>query len=134
MTYAVPGSQGPAQVPITPFTASAPFSWGDSNQSSSRSAMLIVISRVTSATVRASTPRLRHTSFASAATSDGACEPIVGGTVISRGAITSATPSSQAFQPSQARASLLDHFAICSRVRAGSSSWIVSDPPSGNAW
>ncbi len=71
MTYAVPGSKGPAQVPITPLTASAPLTCGDSNQSSSRSAMLIVISRVRSATVRASTPRLRHTSFASAARSPG---------------------------------------------------------------
>ena len=59
MTYAVPGSYGPAQVPMTPLTASAPLICGDSNQSSSRSAMLIVISRVRSAMVRRSTPRLR---------------------------------------------------------------------------
>ena len=84
--------------------------------------MLIVISRVTSATVRASIPRLRHTSLASAATSAGECEPTVGGTVSSSGASTSARPSSQWFHSSHARASLLDHLAISSRVRAGSSS------------
>src|SRR4051795_10125316 len=62
MTYAVPGSYGPAHVPITPLTAIAPFTCDDSNQSSSRSAMLIAISRATSPTVRTSSPRCRHAS------------------------------------------------------------------------
>ena len=134
MTYAVPGSNGPAQVPITPLMASAPLTWDDSNQSSSRSAMLIVISRVTSATVRTSTPRLRQASRARAARSAGACEPIAGGTVSSRGPSTSARPASHSFHASHARASFEDQRAICSRVRAGSSSWRVIEPPSGNAW
>ena len=62
ITYAVPGSYGPAQVPITPLTASAPLTCGDSNQSSSRSAIDIVISRVTSAIVRTSSLRWRQAS------------------------------------------------------------------------
>src|ERR1700735_1816426 len=45
---------------MTPLTARAPLTWGDSNQSSSRSAMLMVISRVTSPMVRTSRPRLRQ--------------------------------------------------------------------------
>ena len=134
MTYAVPGSKGPAQVPITPLTARAPLTSGDSNQSSSRSAMLIVISRVTSATVRTSTPRLRQASRATPARSLGACEPSAGGTVSSSGPSTSARPVSQSFHSSHARASLGDQRAICSRVRAGSWSWIVIDRPSGKAW
>ena len=96
--------------------------------------MLIVISRVTSATVRTSTPRLRQTRRARSTRSPGAWEPTVGGTVSSSGPSTSASPVSHSFQASQARASLGDQRAICSRVRAGSSSWIVSEPPSGNAW
>ena len=75
ITYAVPGSYGPAQVPITPLTASAPFTCGDSNQSSSRSAMLIVISRVTSAIVRTSRPRCRQASRSVSARSRGLREP-----------------------------------------------------------
>ena len=55
--------------------------------------MLIVISRVTSATVRTSRPRLRHASRASSARSPGACEPMSGGTCISSGASTSARPA-----------------------------------------
>ena len=96
--------------------------------------MLIVISRVTSATVRASTPRLRQTSLARSATSAGLWEPMVGGTVISIGPSTSASPPSHSFHSTQARASFGDQRAIDSRVRASSSSWIVSEPPSGNAW
>ena len=60
ITYAVPGSQGPAQVPMTPLTAIGALTCHDSNQSSSRSAMLMVISRVTSAMVRTSRPLWRH--------------------------------------------------------------------------
>ncbi len=96
--------------------------------------MLMVISRVSSAIVRASIPLWRQTSRARAATSAGEWDPMAGGTVSSSGAITAASPSNHWFQSSQARASLSDHRRICSRVRRGSSSKIVSEPPSGKAW
>ena len=57
ITYAVPGESGPAQVPITPLMARLALTCSDSNQSSSRSLTLMVISRVTSPTVRTSRPR-----------------------------------------------------------------------------
>ncbi len=122
MTYAVPGSYGPAQVPITPLTAIAPLTCGDSNQSSSRSAMLIVISRVTSAVLRTSRPRWLHASLAVSTRSAGRREPSAGGTRVSSGPMNSASPSSQAFQRGHASASFFDHRAIESYVRAGSSS------------
>ena len=50
-TYAVPGAIGPAHVPMIPFTDCTPMTTGSSNQRSSRSAALIVNSRVMSATV-----------------------------------------------------------------------------------
>src|ERR671910_486418 len=52
-TYAVPGVAGPAHVPMMPSTAIAPFICGDSNQSSSRSQALIVMSLVSSPTNKA---------------------------------------------------------------------------------
>ena len=122
ITYAVPGAYGPAQVPITPLTASAPLTCGDSNQSSSRSAMLMLISRVMSATMRASTPRFFQTSLPRSARSDGEWLPMLGGTRVSSGPITSAMPASQAFHFGQASASFFDHRAISSYVRASSSS------------
>ena len=96
--------------------------------------MLMLISRVRSAMVRASTPRLLQTSLARSATSEGEWLPIVGGTRVSSGPITSARPASQAFHLGQASASFFDHRAISSYVRASSSSQIVSEPPSGKAW
>src|ERR1700689_2921397 len=71
---------------MTPLTASAPLTWGDSNQSSSRSAMLMVIRRVTSAMVRTSRPRFRQASFRVPARSRGLREPMAGGTVGRRAA------------------------------------------------
>ena len=59
---------------------------------------------------------------------------MLGGTWVSSGPITSAMPSSHSFHLGQASASLLENLASCSYVRAGSSSKIVSEPPSGNAW
>ena len=52
ITYAVPADRGPAHVPMTPLTESTPRIASDSNSSSTRSAMLIVKSRVMSATAR----------------------------------------------------------------------------------
>ena len=60
ITYAVPGSSGPAHVPITPFTVSMPLIASDSNQSFSRSVTLIVNSRVTSPTPRTPSLRIFH--------------------------------------------------------------------------
>ena len=134
ITYAVPGSYGPAQVPITPLTASAPFTCGDSNQSSSRSAMLIVISRVTSAIVRTSSPRCRQASRSVSVRSRGAREPIFGGTVSSSGPSTSARPASQASQRGMASASFTDHLATSSWLRLASSAYSLIEPPSGKAW
>ena len=58
--------------------------------------MDIVISRVTSATVRTSRPRCRQASRSVAARSFGLREPIAGGTVSSSGPSTSASPPSHA--------------------------------------
>ena len=99
---------------MTPFTAIADFTCGDSNQSSSRSAMLIVIRRVTSPTVFTFIPRFRQTSFSSSITSDGFLDPMFGGTVRSNGPSTSARPLSQASHFGIASASCFDHFAISS--------------------
>ena len=122
MTYAVPARTGPAQVPITPLTAIAPLICGDSNQSSSRSAMLIVISRVMSAVVRMSSPRWLHASLAAS-------------TQIGRTVRTErrrhprqqrthelGQPGEPGVPPGHASASFFDHRAISSYVRAGSSS------------
>ena len=56
---------------MTPLTASAPLICGDSNQSSSRSAMLMVSSRVTSPVVRTVMPRWLQASFARSSRSAG---------------------------------------------------------------
>ena len=52
----MPGSSGPAQVPMIPLMVRAAFTCFDSNQSSSRSVTLMVKSRVTSPTPRTSRP------------------------------------------------------------------------------
>ena len=122
ITNAVPGSYGPAQVPITPLTAIAPLTCGEVNQSSSRSAMLMVSSRVTSAVVRTSIPRWLQASLARSTRSAGLRDPTAGGTRVSNGPSTSASPASQAFHRGQASASCRDQRAISSYVRAGSSS------------
>ncbi len=134
ITYAVPGSYGPAQVPITPFTASAPLTCGDSNQSSSRSAMLIVISRVTSPMVRTSRPRFFQASRSVSRRSRGLREPRLGGTVSSSGPSTSASPASQASQRGMASASFFDHLETSSWLRRASSAYSLIEPPSGKAW
>ena len=121
ITYAVPGSYGPAQVPITPLTASAPLTCGDSNQSSSRSAINIVISRVTSAIVRTSRLRWRQASRSVSARSRGVREPRFGGTVSISGPSTSARPASQASQRGIASASCFDHRETSSWLRLASS-------------
>ena len=96
--------------------------------------MLMVSNLVTSPIIRVVIPRWLQPSFARSSRSLGLREPMLGGTCVSSGPITSAMPSSHAFHFGQVSASFFDHFAICSWVRAGSSSKIVSDPPSGNAW
>ena len=63
-TYAVPGSSGPAHCPINPSTIMIVFICSDSNHRSSRSEMLIVNSRVTSATPRLPRPRIFHAACA----------------------------------------------------------------------
>ncbi len=134
ITYAVPGSYGPAQVPITPLTASAPLTWDDSNQSSSRSAIDMVISRVASAMVRTSRPRCRQASRSVPARSRGLREPMFGGTVSSIGPSTSARPATHASQRGIASASFFDHCATDSKFRLASSAKSLIEPPSGNAW
>ena len=107
------GLTGPAQVPITPLTASAPLICGDSNQSSSRSAMLIVSSRVTSAVVRTGSAALapRQSCQVDRSTADASrCWAAPGRS----GPITSAMPSNEAFHFGHASASFLDHLASCS--------------------
>ncbi len=84
--------------------------------------MLMLISRVMSATMRVSTPRFFQTSLPRSARSDGEWLPMLGGTRVSSGPITSAMPASQAFHLGQASASFFDHRAISSYVRASSSS------------
>ena len=64
MTYAVPWERGPAQVPMTPLTESAPRIASDSNSSSSRSAMLDVNRRVMFAVARTSHDLACHASLA----------------------------------------------------------------------
>ena len=71
--------------------------------------MLMVISRVTSATVRTDRPRSRQARRRVSARSPGRREPSLGGTVSSSGPSTSASPSSQASQRGMASASLRDH-------------------------
>ena len=134
ITYAVPGSYGPAQVPITPLTASAPLTCGDSNQSSSRSAIDIVISRVTSAIVRTSRFLWRQASRRVSLRSFGLREPRFGGTVSSSGPRTSASPASQASQRGMASASFFDQRETSSWLRLASSAYSLIDPPSGKAW
>ena len=114
MTYAVPGSHGPAQVPMTPLTASTALTCQDSNQSSRRSAMLMVNSLTTSAMVRTSSPRCRQASRKVSARSVGARDPMFGGTVRSRGPSTSARPSIHASHLGIISASFLENCAICS--------------------
>ena len=134
ITYAVPGSYGQAQVPITPLTASAPLTCGDSNQSSSRSAINIVISRVTSAMVRTSSPRWRQARRSVCSRSRGLREPRFGGTVSSSGPSTSASPASHASQRGMASASLDDQRETSSWLRLASSAYSLIDPPPGKAW
>ena len=106
---------GPAQVPMTPLTASAPLTCGDSNQSSSRSAMLIVISRVTSATVRTSRPCVRQASRSVSIRSAGLVRADLRRHLSAAAApSTSASPPSQASHSAIASASLRDHFATSS--------------------
>ena len=57
VTNAVPALRGPPHVPITPETLSSPRIASDSNRSSTRSAMLVVNSRVRSNAARTSTLR-----------------------------------------------------------------------------
>ena len=99
---------------MTPFTAMADFTWGDSNQSSSRSAMLMDMRRVTSPIVRTFMPRWRQARRKVSTRSAGRREPSFGGTVNSSGPSTSASPVSQASHCGMASASRLDHFTISS--------------------
>ena len=118
MTYAVPGLRGPAQVPITPETARTPRMASDSKKSSTRSATLLVSSRVRSKALRVSTPLSLRSSSACRARSAGLRDPTFGGISLRSGPITAPRPSSQASQRSIASASLSENFAICSRRRA----------------
>ena len=124
ITYAVPAERGPAQVPMTPETDSTPLMASDSKASSTRSAMLDVISRVMSTALRASTSLSRRSSRACRARSAGRREPTLGGMSPSRGPRTLAISSSLRSQTSIASASLDENFWICSRRRAWSAgSW-----------
>ena len=112
ITYAVPGSSGPAHVPITPFTVSIALIASDSNQSSSRSVTLIVNRRVTSATPRVPSLRIFHADCALATRSPIASEPSFGGTCSSSGPRTSATPFSHASHFGSVSASFFENCAI----------------------
>ena len=105
ITNAVPGDRGPAHVPITPDTESTPSICGDSKKSSSRSATLIENSRVTSATPRTPRPLSFHASCACSSRSFGRVLPSRGGTAVSSGPRTSASPCSHSSQRSIASAS-----------------------------
>ena len=76
--------------------------------------MLMVISRVTSATVRTSRPRWRQARRRVSFRSAGLRDPIFGGTVSSSGPRTSARPAIQASHLGIASASFFDHLAISS--------------------
>ena len=119
ITYAVPGERGPAHVPITPLTDSTPCISGDSKKSSSRSAMLIVNSRVASATARVSSRRRDHASCSWSTRSAGRCDPRRGGTADSNGPNTEARPSNHASHFSIASASRRENWAIWSRRALG---------------
>ncbi len=112
ITYAVPGSSGPAHVPITPLTASIALIASDSNQSFNRSVMLMVNRRVTSATPRTPSLRIFHAAFALSIRSPTASEPAFGGTCSSSGPRTSATPFSQSSHSSSVSASFFENCAI----------------------
>ena len=131
ITYAVPGSSGPAQVPMIPFTASMPLISSDSNQSSSRSVMLMVNSRVTSPTPRTPSLRIFHAARALSIRSPNAIEPIFGGFCRSSGPRTSATSWSHASHCGRASASFLENCAIESWLFAASSAYTLIDRPSG---
>ena len=94
ITYAVPGERGPAQVPMTPLTDEHAVHRGDSKYSSSRSAMLIVNSRVTSAAPRASTPAQRRSERRPGRAGRRAARAeLAAGSSVSSGPSTSARPS-----------------------------------------
>ncbi len=115
MTYAVPCERGPAQVPMTPLTESAPRIASDSNSSSSRSAMLDVKRRVMFAVARTSHDRACHASFACSKRSPGWWEPSRGGVSVSSGERTSAMLPSHASHRSYASASRFENCAIDAR-------------------
>ncbi len=116
-----PGSSGPAHVPMIPLTASIPFISSDSNQSSSRSVMLIVNSRVTSATPRTPSLRTFHAVRAVSSRSPIASDPARGGLCSSSGPRMSATPFSHASHSGSASASFFENCAIESYERSASS-------------
>ena len=108
----MPGSSGPAHVPITPFTVSIALIASDSNQSSSRSVTLIVNSRVTSATPRWPSLRIFHAVCALGDQVAERSEPTFGGTCSSSGPSTSATPFSHASHFGSVSASFFENCAI----------------------
>ena len=118
---AVPGSMGPAHVPMMPLTASIPLIASDSNQSFNRSVMLIENKRVTSATPRTPSLRTFHAVFAVSIRSPSAIEPALGGLWSSSGPRMSATPCSQSSHSGIASASFLENCAIESYERSASS-------------
>jgi hypothetical protein len=112
ITYAVPGSSGPAQVPITPFTVSIALIASDSNQSLSRSLTDIVNRRVTSPTPRSPSLRVLQAVRSVSSRSPGFSEPTCGGTCSSSGPSTSETPFSHSSHLGSVSASRLENCAI----------------------
>ena len=108
----MPGSSGPAHVPITPLTVSIALIASDSNQSFNRSLTDMVNRRVTSPTPRSPSLRIFHACCNIASRSPGFIEPTCGGTFSSSGPSTSETPASHASHFGKVSASRLENCAI----------------------
>ncbi len=113
---------------MMPFTARNPLSTGDSNHRSSRSAALIVNSRVMSATVCASISlRSIQPSWATSLMSFGSREPTVGGVCHSIGDRIAPMRPIHSSYAKYVSASRFENRPIDSRVLS-SSSWRTIDP------
>jgi hypothetical protein len=131
-TYAVPGSSGPAHVPMMPSVESAAITSSDSNHSERRSAADIVKSFVRFATVRRSSPlRNRSANLSCSTRSPGAVEPTGGGVSISAGPRKSAFRWIHSPHSAIRSASRFENRAIRSCSSASSSSGSRSAPDPG---
>src|SRR2546426_10730763 len=106
---------------MTPLMAMAAFTSGDSNQSSSRSVMLMVMSRVTSPTVLTPMPLYRQARRTVSKMSVHLVDPSFGGVAMSNGPRMSARPSIHASHFGMASASFFENFEISSWFRLASS-------------